>query len=596
MIARPKIKNQKSKIFAAALLLLALIPLLTLVYKNDVMQWSLNRSLMVAPDEFSYLLTAQNVLHGQGISTQSTLGLDTFYPPGFPLLLAGWFSLAGRGAVTPFAAHLLNALLLSAATIVVYFFSRRLLALLAEHEHPRFRWGENANSFLALLVAGIFAANWHVLETALFVLAEPAFMLVTFAWLALALKWKNWHLHPLQTLAVTLLAIAAWSLRGAGLVCIAVTLLYPCITLFQSKIENGAGRKSKIVCILLIGALALAYQLALYAASPEKSLFSTAASTNSYTRQLVNGITSRGELKLSRPDDWPKLIEHVSLLALSHLDDFAQSFTPWLRDSPDLLPRYLVGKILALLALAGFLRHLLQKSKIENRKSKIVFRVLDLYLLAYFVLYLLWPFNMLRFWSPILPIMLIFAVDALRHFSLPRSIFTAYRTASILMALLLILTLQELYLHLGDYQRRINYVSGALALSAAAVVHASPNPANTIVAVAGDDERFVFAWYFSRTPGGSGFLPRSPEPHLGGPGGAGERETLDALLLGCLDELHRDRAKRMFAIRYFNEPDYPAVLQHLEKITVHHANVQSRLLFRRGDAVRVWEITPSSSH
>ena len=560
-----------------ALLLITFIPLCTLVHVSDFARWDRNRSLMTAPDEFSYILTAQSILQGHGISTQHTLGLDTFYPPGYPLLLAAWSFVAG--GLSPFTAHLLNALLLSAATAVVYLFSRRLLTLLPQHDDPRLQWGGRMNDWIALLISALFAANWHVLETALFVFSEPAFMLATFAWLALSLQWKKWHLHPLQTLAVTLLAIAAWSIRGAGLVCIIVTIAYPCLNLFQSKFQN---LKSRITCILLILLLAGAYQITLAAVSREKSLLATGASGNNYTHQLINGITHGGQLRFSIPGDWPGLAKRVAYLAVTHLDDFARSFIPWLREPPDTLPRYAAGIIVALLAIVGLVRHLLRPHRTAP--------LLDLYIVVYFLLYLLWPFNFPRFWSPVLPIMLVFAVDAIRHFSRLRPTVAAPRAAALtLLSLLLLLATQELFLHLGQYQRRINYVSDALAAAATAIVRISPDPHHTIVAVGGDDERFVFAWYFSHIPAGNGFFPRSPQPHLLTPDGP--HESLDDFLLRCLDQSDQDAPARLFLIRQFTEPDYPEVFLNLrKKFPDRMRNVRLQPIFRRGDAATVWEV------
>ncbi len=54
-------------------------------------------------------------------------------------------------------------------------------------------------------------------------------------------------------------------------------------------------------------------------------------------------------------------------------------------------------------------------------------------------------------------------------------------------------------------ERRLNYVSDALAAAARTVVRVSPDPAKTIIAVAGSDEHFLYTWYLSRTSG----MPRA---------------------------------------------------------------------------------------
>src|SRR5262249_50704896 len=155
-------------------------------------------------------------------------------------------------------------------------------------------------------------------------------------------------------------------------------------------------------------------------------------------------------------------------------------------------------------------------------------------------------------WSPILPVMLVFAVDAIRRFSgferrLRRLVPAA---ALILLSLLFLLSVEEIGLRLKYYQRRINYVSEALALAAAAVEKESPDPKSPIVVVAGDDEHFVFAWYFSQTTHHSPFLS-SPLPHWPLPNGP--RESLDDCLLGCFRGIDEGCYNRLFVIRYFTE-------------------------------------------
>src|SRR4029079_171418 len=103
------------------LLLIALVPLVALFHHDDRGRWDVQRSAMAAPDEFSYLLMAQHFLQGGGLSLQADLGRDTFYPPGYPLLLAAWGKVFG---LTTFTAHALNTALLCLGTLVVYSFSR----------------------------------------------------------------------------------------------------------------------------------------------------------------------------------------------------------------------------------------------------------------------------------------------------------------------------------------------------------------------------------------------------------------------------------------------------------------------------------------
>ncbi|MGN6367969.1 MAG: hypothetical protein ACTHN5_06880 [Phycisphaerae bacterium] len=562
------------------LLLLSLIPLTTLFHHNDLGRWDFNRNAMAAPDEFSYLLLARNLLEHHGISTLHTVGRDTFYPPGYPALLAAWSSLTG---LTIFRVHLLNTLLVCCATPIVFFFSKRLLALLSESTHPRLRAEPAANDTLALLIAALFATNWHVLEGALFVFSEPAFMLTTFAWLALGLRWRNWPTSLPQTLALTVLAIAAWSIRGAGLVCLPAMLaniLLVAFTRSRNFPQLAIGNRISAIRPLLrsfsvVIALALIYQIAITKLSPEKSLASVNASDNSYALQLLRGITKNNTLHTPAQLSW-----RILTLAFSHLDDFAQSFTPWFREAPAWLFLNVIGKIFAVLALAGWLYRLLHLRTSPSR-------FLELYIAFYIALYLLWPFNMTRFWAPILPVMLVYAVDALRQFlqsppDLP--LFRPRVAAPILLSLLLLLSGQELWLQLGNYERRLNYVSDALAASAHTIVHHSPNPADTIVAVAGTSEHFIFAWYLPRP-----YLPRSPEPHLPD----GSRESVEHMLLRSLHELDTTPTKRLFIASYFTEPDYRDVFQNLRRSDpALLARFDIHRIFQKEIITTVWEVSP----
>src|SRR5438046_2970579 len=92
----------------AFILLIMAIPFCTLVHRNDLHHWDTQRSAMAAPDELSYLLMGRHFAQGGGISVKEALGRDTFYPPGYPLLIAGWAWVTHNGGVTAPSAHLLN--------------------------------------------------------------------------------------------------------------------------------------------------------------------------------------------------------------------------------------------------------------------------------------------------------------------------------------------------------------------------------------------------------------------------------------------------------------------------------------------------------
>jgi hypothetical protein len=191
---------------------------------------------------------------------------------------------------------------------------------------------------------------------------------------------------------------------------------------------------------------------------------------------------------------------------------------------------------------------------------------------------------MTRFWAPILPVMLAYAVDALRQFlQSPR--FTPRPIAAILLSLLLLLAAQELFLQLGNYERRLNYVSDALAASAHTVLRLSPDPDNTIVAVAGSSEHFVFAWYLPRA-----YLPRSPEPHIAA---TGKRESIEEMLIRSLRQLDPHSPKRLFVISYFTEPRYSDVFSNLQRLAPDlMARYTLRRVFQKEIITTVWEFVP----
>ena len=74
----------------SVLALLTLLPALTLFHQDELGHWTFNRCAMAAPDEHSYLLMAQNLAAGTGASIKAVAGSESFYPPGFPLILAAW--------------------------------------------------------------------------------------------------------------------------------------------------------------------------------------------------------------------------------------------------------------------------------------------------------------------------------------------------------------------------------------------------------------------------------------------------------------------------------------------------------------------------
>ncbi len=555
------------------LVLFLLVPLTTLFHKNEVGRWDLQHSAMAGPDEFSYLLMADHFLQGGGLSLQNWLGRDTFYPPGYPLMLAAWCKLFG-GSVTAFKAHALNAVLLCIDTLVAYLFAQRLLGVLGRRGHRRFHYGSETQGWIALLVAGIFATNWHVLETSLFIMSEPAFMLAVFAWLAFALTWKRWFLHPGQTLAVATLAIAAWSIRGAGIVCVATTLLYPAGSLlwnyFKRKPSVQMGRR--LLSIVAIVVMVAGYQGMLKFLSPEKALASGQQSANSYTDQLTTGLTDGHRLTIANRGDWLKLANNLCNLILDHCGDFASSFVPWPRETPDFHFRVYSGKSFALFGILGWLWNVLRK------KSRL--RFLDLFLLLYVALYLVWPFDFARFWSPILALMLVYGADGVIRSgeSLAKiGRLPAAAAALVLLSLLLFLNSVEDLVQLGNYARRLNYVSDSLASGVSTIIQLSPDPPSTYVAAMDGDEHFALAWYFTQAAGPHGepgggrrYIPYSPMPHSAAKAGA--PETVEEMLLRMMATAGPGSAVtntagdgHIFLFSYFTHRDAEGVFSNLQR-------------------------------
>jgi len=244
-----------------------------------------------------------------------------------------------------------------------------------------------------------------------------------------------------------------------------------------------------------------------------------------------------------------------------------------------------VGKAVGILGLLGWLNRFLRQASGT--------RFVEIYVWLYIALYLVWPFDMARFWAPILPVMLVYGVDAVRQFWGAGSWVPARTAVVVSLTLLLGLYAEELVMQLGNYERRLNYVSDALATAAATVVRLSPDPAETIVAVAGSDEHFLYAWYLPHGGAGRGrYLPRSPEPHIHGPGS--RRETVEELLARSLKEARGDAREHLFVIGYFTEPCYPDMFEQLRKQEPElWGHFTIRRVFQKEIVATVWEFERS---
>ena len=614
-------------------LLLCLVPLITLVHRSELnaARWDFNRCLMASPDEPSYLLMAKALATGgggHGINTLAIAGRDTFYPPGYPALLAAWGKVFGFSI---FSMHVCTTLLLCAAAGVAYVLMKRLLA------NSEFRILNS--EFVPLVILALFVFNWHVLEGAIFIFSEPAYMLVTFTWLLAGLKWRTWYLCWRQTLILALLAAAAMSIRGAGVVCFGVMLVQPALALLSHLRRRSPQPQitKRLACVAIVLAVAVAYQVGIACVSPEKSFAAGADSANSYSKQLLHGLTDGGRLSYMHPADWHNLAVLLRNLIARHIDDFSEVFVPWLiREYPG--PGLLnpIGKFILLFGLAGWLWRIIgrEKRQAENTKEEDLAgsrtQFVELYILLYIALYMIWPFNMPRFWAPILPIMLAYAAIALCEFgtrfspqshrdteaSQRSSTKESHLCASssslclcgeksprvflfsifyfLLFALLLVLHIEEVTLQLGNYQRRLNYVSDSVADAVAAIVKRSPDPAETTVCVRGGDEHFLYAWYLSAA--GSS-LPLSPAPNARRDDRGNPRdEFVSRLLLRQIANLQRDPARHLFIVSYFTHGDMQADFETLNK---EHPEIMShvavRKIYQKGIESAVWEIAPIHS-
>ena len=537
------------------LALLCALPVATLFSRDELGRWNVNRCAMATPDEPSYLLMAKSIAHGQGISTVALAGKDTFYPPGLPLVLAGWGKVFGFSIES---LHVCVALTLTAAVGMGFVLVRRMFTL----------WGWRRPEWGALLTTGVFVTSYHVLEDALFVFSEPLFMLLVFAWLYACLRMERWWERPGAAVVITLLAVGATMTRAAGMVCFGVTVLFVVVGLIRARYGTAKMWRIQLATLGCVLGVIFAYYATVHVLSPEKSIASGADSNNSYMRQLIRGVgfdldpqTGKLRDRLYRVDEYgPRVVRAVARLSWEHVQDFVASFVPPERaeDEPFRGDLYAwLARLLMLLAMLGWLSRLVQPGAT---------RVVDVFVLAYIGLYLIWPFRMVRFWIPLLPLLAAYTADLLRldwrgmagRAWWPRVHAAVYVA---LGGLVLALNVQEMALKLPWFELRLNYVSDCLAASAGAIRQASPDPAKTIVCL--DDEAyFVFSWYLNPGAGDSGYRVNS----------AKRGERIETMILRNLEAVKNDPTKRLFVASYFGhdprqggEPTMLLVMENLQK-------------------------------
>jgi hypothetical protein len=434
--------------------LICLLPLLTIAHPTPSGAWTLNHSAFISPDEFSYLLTAQNIAAGHGIRLP---GLDNFYPPGFPFLLALWGKRFGFSLISM---HLAVTTLQIAANILIVRIVAKIWDILT---------ASRGSPWLPVTILLLYATNWNVLENIMSIFSEGAFTLAVFAWLALGIHRPGWLESIPWTLVMALLAVAATAMRSAGIVCVALTLAWPWMAWWWEVGDLRSVTHHYWLKALRASALVLAIVIAWYVgialASPEKSILQTNGH-NSYTMQLLHGIT------------------HGTFLSdvIAHLDDWSQSFVPPPREAWRAVPLGWAGKIFLALALLGFIPR-------WWTRSRAALRFVDWFVLLYVGLYAIWPFDFARFWIPILPLMLTYA--ALGLSALRRTRLRISRPAIAAAALMLALNLWEIHGKLFAYATRIDYVTDCLAGTRAAITSVGGTPRDTMLS----NETFTFSYH-----------------------------------------------------------------------------------------------------
>jgi hypothetical protein len=547
----------------ATLLLICLVPMLTLFHRNETGLWVRNTSAFISPDEFSYLLTAENIAAGRGIVLRN-LPADSFYPPGLSALLALWGKWFGFSI---FSMHVCIVAQQCVAVALAYLLIGAMLA----RPRPMF-----LHAWIPLLLTAVYATSWYLLENACSIFGEPAFTCVTLLWLLIALRKPRWWQQPRWAFAMAALAVAATSIRSAGIICVAVTFLFPLVDwLLHARRERPRAFSRLLAALGICAAVTLAYYAVIQTIAPQKGVATT--SGNSYTRQLLRGLTDDDRIPYY---NLPALAENLAKICIPHFYTFAQLFCPPPReDAAFNIPRMGVYNVLArcllALALAGWLFDLLAR-----RPNRSMF--IPMYICFYVGLYSIWPFDFVRFWVPIFPPLLAYMWETIaagprRGTKLPR---IAQPLGTAMCLLLVLLNAQEIFFQLPYYQRRLNYVSDCLAGAASAIQKDGGDPRRDIVA-SGDP--FLYA-YYTRFP--QSVLP-PPDPPSRGPDIC-HTETL-FIQQSVADALSKSSHMRIYLPAYFPPDFYPRLTADIAAALP--PAYQIRQIYKQ-EMVTLWVVKP----
>ncbi|MHC4845676.1 MAG: hypothetical protein ACYTCU_05900 [Planctomycetota bacterium] len=325
----------------------------------------------IDPDASQYLSLGRSLAAGEGYALDGVP--HTKYPPGLPLLLGGLVVVGGPEAYGLFHAALVAALL--AAVLLSHALVRRL--------------GYPPPVALAVALAvglsqTLFDLSVVYLRTEVLFLALSLGALLT-TWRALG-KDGRW---PTLLLAAVLI-LAATSVRLAGVTLLAV----PGLVMLRRGIGGGARVRALLLVVVGLGVV-FAWQ------ARTASVLERFPGVPDYGAEF-NAAEPRDLAKVMRLDMPPLDAHFLAKRVTGNLDVLARAMAVLLTNADRAGARLPVGALFLALVLAGLHRLWWRPGEASERRTA------SGYVLAAFVLYLLWPFNQQeRFYVPLLPLLLI---------------------------------------------------------------------------------------------------------------------------------------------------------------------------------------------